>query len=93
LTRIQLPALVRLGSPVQLACNFRLEAGESLYSVKWYKNSMEFFRYIASGSVAHAATQPHNSLQTVAPSEAREFTAFSQNGVYLDVSLPFSVRF
>ena len=74
LTRLQLPTLVRLGNPAQLSCDFRLEPGESLYSVKWYKNSIEFFRYIAgSGAIAIEGEQ-------------REFTVYPQIGVYLDVS-------
>lgn len=87
LSRIQLPTLVQLGSPVQLACDFRLESSESLYSVKWYKNSMEFFRYIAPGSGVNLATQHQTSSPKTSPAaETRGFTAFAQNGINLDVS-------
>ncbi|KAF0763573.1 Ig-like domain-containing protein, partial [Aphis craccivora] len=34
-----------LGSSTTLKCTYDLE-GEHLYSVKWYKNGDEFFRYL-----------------------------------------------
>jgi len=34
-----------LGSSTKLECTYDLE-GENLYSVKWYKNGDEFFRYL-----------------------------------------------
>jgi len=34
-----------LGDSAALVCQFDLE-GEALYSVKWYKDHYEFFRYI-----------------------------------------------
>jgi len=34
-----------LGQNVSLECNFNLD-GENLYSVKWYKDGNEFYRYV-----------------------------------------------
>lgn len=34
-----------LGSSTKLECTYDLE-GENLYSVKWYKDGDEFFRYL-----------------------------------------------
>ncbi|XP_064470866.1 kin of IRRE-like protein 3 [Ornithodoros turicata] len=47
LVRLEMPGVVIRGDPVWLNCSFDLESDE-LYSVKWYKNNQEFFRYIPS---------------------------------------------
>ena len=39
------PGQVILGEMASLHCLYDME-GEELYSVKWYKNGHEFFRYI-----------------------------------------------
>ncbi|XP_064456670.1 uncharacterized protein LOC135367370 [Ornithodoros turicata] len=44
---IHVPGAVRSGDPVQLQCEYNLEGAE-LYSVKWYKNNVEFYRYLPS---------------------------------------------
>ncbi|CAL1265151.1 unnamed protein product, partial [Larinioides sclopetarius] len=41
---ISVPGAVPVGEPVWLKCDFDLE-GDDLYSVKWYKNHVEFYRY------------------------------------------------
>ncbi|KAG8184779.1 hypothetical protein JTE90_011565 [Oedothorax gibbosus] len=41
---ISVPGAVQVGEPVWLKCDFDLE-GDDLYSVKWYKNHVEFYRY------------------------------------------------
>ncbi|KAL7638107.1 UNVERIFIED_CONTAM: hypothetical protein RMT77_011732 [Armadillidium vulgare] len=38
------------GSQVELKCQYKLEKQEALYSVKWYWNQNEFFRYTPSAS-------------------------------------------
>lgn len=40
-----LPAAVKVHDTVIFQCNYDLE-GEPLYTVKWYKGRMEFFRYM-----------------------------------------------
>ncbi|XP_055929957.1 synaptogenesis protein syg-2-like isoform X1 [Argiope bruennichi] len=41
------PGFVLLGEPVWLDCGYELE-GNELYSVKWYKDNVEFYRYLPS---------------------------------------------
>lgn len=47
LVRLDMPSVVIRGDPVWLNCSFDLES-DDLYSVKWYKNHREFFRYLPS---------------------------------------------
>lgn len=42
------------GEDVELVCNYDLE-GDKLYSVKWYRNAQEFYRYIPTDSPSTAA--------------------------------------
>ena len=46
-TRLSVPEAVERGSSLLLACDFDLE-GETLYSVRWYKNHEEFYRFLPS---------------------------------------------
>ncbi|KAK8385911.1 hypothetical protein O3P69_010573 [Scylla paramamosain] len=43
--RVEVPPLVVEGGEAQLECEYDVE-GEQLYSVKWYKDDREFFRFI-----------------------------------------------
>ena len=43
LTRTSLPSHAILGEDVVLECSYDME-GDKLYSVKWYKDNMEFYR-------------------------------------------------
>lgn len=45
LSRLDVPAAVIRGEPAWLNCTYDLEKDE-LYSVKWYKNNVEFYRYL-----------------------------------------------
>ncbi|XP_022248835.1 uncharacterized protein LOC106465265 [Limulus polyphemus] len=47
LLRVEVPTAVRRGDSVWLNCTYNLELDE-LYSVKWYKNNVEFYRYLPS---------------------------------------------
>ncbi|KAH7952145.1 hypothetical protein HPB52_019361 [Rhipicephalus sanguineus] len=47
LVRIDMPSVVIRGEPLWLNCSFDLES-DDLYSVKWYKNNTEFYRYLPS---------------------------------------------
>ncbi|CAL1289416.1 unnamed protein product, partial [Larinioides sclopetarius] len=42
---LQVPPSIMSGQPITLNCTFDLE-GDTLYSIKWYKNNVEFYRYI-----------------------------------------------
>lgn len=44
---MDVPGAVISGEPVLLVCEYNLEGAE-LYSVKWYKNNVEFYRYLPS---------------------------------------------
>ncbi|XP_074604745.1 cell adhesion molecule 2-like [Brevipalpus obovatus] len=45
LIMFDLPSPVIKGESVELSCIYELET-DSLYSIKWYKNNVEFYRYI-----------------------------------------------
>ena len=39
------PTFVEVGDNVELHCNFNLDLAQSeLYSIKWYRDNVEFFR-------------------------------------------------
>lgn len=40
-----IPSTVMLGDSVELSCSYDL-GEDRLYSVKWYKNDVEFYRYV-----------------------------------------------
>ncbi|UYV84881.1 hypothetical protein LAZ67_X003857 [Cordylochernes scorpioides] len=44
---VEVPARVRRGQDAQLRCRYALDSGEYLYAVKWYRNGVEFYRYVA----------------------------------------------
>lgn len=78
LYQLYIPERIELGKSVYLICDFKLERDESLYSVKWYKNNLEFYRYLNSSSNQYAN---HNWYD-----HKDDFTIFPQAGIYLDVS-------
>ena len=39
------PSRIIVGETIRLTCKFDLE-GDTLYSIKWYRNDVEFFRYV-----------------------------------------------
>lgn len=45
------PKIARFNSTARLECSFDLE-GEELYSVKWYKDQVEFYRRMPSENPA-----------------------------------------
>lgn len=45
LIELRVPAHEREGGRALLGCQYDME-GEVLYSVKWYKDELEFFRYV-----------------------------------------------
>ena len=44
---VSVPPQLILGQSASLKCNYDLD-GSKLYSVKWYKNGEEFYRYMPS---------------------------------------------
>ena len=45
MNEVRIPVHIVKGQEARLECHFDLE-GEALYSVKWYKDGSEFFRYV-----------------------------------------------
>ncbi|XP_076307908.1 uncharacterized protein LOC143223623 [Tachypleus tridentatus] len=45
IVNLDVPRTVPRGREVRLTCSYDLE-GEKLYSVKWYRDDMEFFRFV-----------------------------------------------
>lgn len=45
LTEVRIPNHVIRNNTVRLECHFDMN-GEALYSVKWYKDGYEFYRYV-----------------------------------------------
>ena len=43
--RLEVPEMILLGDTLAMHCYYHME-GEQLYSVKWYKEGQEFFRYL-----------------------------------------------
>lgn len=46
---IKVPEAVRVGDTVTLACVYDLEQ-VALYTIKWYRNDVEFYRYVPKES-------------------------------------------
>lgn len=54
-TGFKVPSVVLYGSDVDLDCTFTSPGRMKMYSVKWYQNSDEFYRYMFSDRVPVAA--------------------------------------
>lgn len=48
LTRMDVPSAVVVGDSIWLNCSYDLEE-DQLYSIKWYKNNYEFYRFLENG--------------------------------------------
>ena len=46
------PLLAEVGQDLSLLCNYQV-MGDSLYSIKWYRDDKEFFRYIPRGNLTY----------------------------------------
>ena len=44
------PLLAEVGQDLSLLCNYQVMS-DSLYSIKWYRDDKEFFRYIPRGNM------------------------------------------
>lgn len=47
-TAFKVPSLALIGSDVELDCSFSAARNAKLYSIKWYQNHEEFYRYMFS---------------------------------------------
>ncbi|XP_017775496.1 PREDICTED: uncharacterized protein LOC108561891 [Nicrophorus vespilloides] len=56
---IRVPQVVKSGDTVTLSCNYDLEE-VALYTIKWYRNDVEFYRFVPKESPpSRAFTMPH----------------------------------
>lgn len=59
---IKVPEAVRVGDTVTLACDYDLEQ-VALYTIKWYRNDEEFYRYVPKESPpSRVFLMPHLSV-------------------------------
>jgi hypothetical protein len=49
--KIHVPRAVLTGRDAELMCSYELE-GAQLYSIRWYRNMLEFYRYVPKESPA-----------------------------------------
>ncbi|XP_074602248.1 uncharacterized protein LOC141855939 [Brevipalpus obovatus] len=49
-TELRVPSIVKHGSNAELLCFYKLQRGESIYSVNWYKENFLFYRYQPRGA-------------------------------------------
>ncbi|XP_035207420.1 uncharacterized protein LOC118182209 [Stegodyphus dumicola] len=45
LVSLHVPTKVVVGDEIKLSCGYDLE-GDTLYSIKWYRDEIEFFRFV-----------------------------------------------
>ncbi|KAF2367475.1 Immunoglobulin-like domain, partial [Trinorchestia longiramus] len=79
---VDVPSHEVAGKPVKLTCNYDLE-GDVLYSVKWYRGSSEFFRYIPGD---HPPIQVYDLPGVVVDSAVSDDRTVSLRPVTLDSS-------
>ncbi|XP_011304911.1 uncharacterized protein [Fopius arisanus] len=66
----QIPKEAELAHEVNMSCQWELNGGKSLYSVKWYKDGHEFFRYIPGNHPRiQTFTQPGVNLDKMSSRE------------------------
>jgi len=58
ITEMEVPTHKLVGDTVTLICKFHME-GDRLYSVKWYRNEQEFFRYVPNDRPEHQIFPQH----------------------------------
>ncbi|XP_076046565.1 uncharacterized protein LOC143028412 [Oratosquilla oratoria] len=54
ITELGVPKVAIAGDDVNLRCDYQEEGGARLYTLKWYKNKREFFRYVPGNSLSLA---------------------------------------
>ncbi|XP_053210449.1 uncharacterized protein LOC128394184 [Panonychus citri] len=101
LSRMDVPGPCLNGSSLWLQCNYHLNTLETLYSVKWYKNNLEFYRYsiidennnLDDNFNAHEDLSPsisninHNNNNNNNPKEANPMKKyFPQQGIHVDIN-------
>ncbi|XP_046671215.1 uncharacterized protein LOC124361217 [Homalodisca vitripennis] len=80
LTEVVVPPYVDIHEDITLCCRFDTD-GEKLYSVKWYKDELEFFRYMP-GNTPHTQIFPRPGIvldETLSDKTSVTLTALSFN--------------
>ena len=73
MTALKIPQHVVLNQTVRMECNFNLDR-ETLYSVKWYKDGHEFYRYVPKEQPAvHVFKLAGVSVDVCIPGAPRPF--------------------
>ncbi|XP_037087423.1 uncharacterized protein LOC119107934 [Pollicipes pollicipes] len=95
MTRVEVPSPVPLGGRAQLSCFFRLEPGERIYTVNWYRNGQEFYRFSPGESPpVKTFSQPGVFVDAVASNMTTVAVASNMTTVVLrPVTLRSSGRF
>ncbi|XP_025017516.1 uncharacterized protein LOC107366341 isoform X2 [Tetranychus urticae] len=62
ISMLDVPSPTILGEAVELTCSYELEPDLKLYSVKWYKDGVEFYRYVPNDYPA-AQTLPIEGIK------------------------------
>ncbi|KAG8226764.1 hypothetical protein J437_LFUL000272 [Ladona fulva] len=58
LIKLEVPDMAELGESASLECRFEMDDKSHLYSVKWYKDDQEFFRYTPDEDPPHTQLFP-----------------------------------
>ncbi|XP_037073550.1 uncharacterized protein LOC119094591 [Pollicipes pollicipes] len=86
LYKVRIPTHVKHGEDVNLACLYDLE-GKDLYSIKWYKDGKEFYRYEpTTGQPKKSFPQPGIKVNLAASNETHvrlEQTTLRYSGRYM----------
>lgn len=77
LVDLKVPPYTIRGQSVRLECHYDLE-GEALYSVKWFKDDMEFFRFYPEDDPPAQMFRVHGVHVDVSPGFTRFFPAYLQ---------------
>lgn len=59
ITRLDVPSQVSAGSTARLVCEYELIPYRKLYTVRWLKNNIEFYRYDPNSDQRHSFYRIH----------------------------------
>lgn len=59
IVNLEVPTQVAAGETVQLKCEYELAPYSKLYTLRWLKNNVEFYRYEPDGQTRHRFYRIH----------------------------------
>lgn len=71
LTKLVVPEFVYWNRPAKLECQYDLQDDEKLYTVQWYKDNDEFYRFEKSGP--RQVTYPIDEIQVDVSTHTNNF--------------------